>query len=148
MPSPDRHFATAAIFTQSTGLTPNSGDASLYIKSDNKAYIRDSTGTESAVSPTSANITSALGYTPDNPTSPRTPTAHKSTHATGGSDPLTAADIGAATSAQGAKADSALQSLTTGLTGATALSNIVQITQAGYNAIGTPSTTTLYVIVG
>jgi hypothetical protein len=49
MPSPDRHFATAAIFTQSTGLTPNSGDAALYIKSDNKAYIKDSSGTESAV---------------------------------------------------------------------------------------------------
>ena len=49
MPSPDRHFANAAIFTHSTGLTPNSGDAALYIKSDNKAYIKDSTGTEAAV---------------------------------------------------------------------------------------------------
>jgi hypothetical protein len=49
MPSPDRHFATAAIFTQSTGLTPNSGDAALYIKSDNKAYIKDSTGVESSL---------------------------------------------------------------------------------------------------
>ena len=49
MPSPDRHFANAAIFTHSTGLTPNSGDAALYIKSDNKAYIKDSTGAESAV---------------------------------------------------------------------------------------------------
>lgn len=49
MPSPDRHFANAAIFTHSTGLTPNSGDAALYIKSDNKAYIKDSGGTETAV---------------------------------------------------------------------------------------------------
>jgi hypothetical protein len=46
MASPDRHFATAAIFTQSTGLTPNSGDAALYIKSDNKAYIKNSSGAE------------------------------------------------------------------------------------------------------
>jgi hypothetical protein len=30
-------------------LTPNSGDAALYIKSDNKAYIKDSAGTESPV---------------------------------------------------------------------------------------------------
>lgn len=49
MPSPDRHFANAAIFTHSTGLTPNSGDAALYIKSDNKAYIKDSAGTEAPV---------------------------------------------------------------------------------------------------
>jgi hypothetical protein len=49
MASPDRHFANAAIFTHSTGLTPNSGDAALYIKSDNKAYIKDSAGTEAAV---------------------------------------------------------------------------------------------------
>jgi hypothetical protein len=50
MPSPDRHFANAAIFTHSaSGITPNSGDAALYIKSDNKAYIKDFTGAESAV---------------------------------------------------------------------------------------------------
>jgi hypothetical protein len=49
MASPDRHFANAAIFTHSTGLTPNSGDAALYIKSDNKAYIQDSGGTEAIV---------------------------------------------------------------------------------------------------
>jgi hypothetical protein len=51
MASPDRHFANAAIFTHSTGLTPNSGDAALYIKSDNKAYIQDSGGAETLVGP-------------------------------------------------------------------------------------------------
>jgi hypothetical protein len=50
MASPDRHFANAAIFTHSTGLTPNSGDAALYIKSDNKAYIQDSGGNEFGLS--------------------------------------------------------------------------------------------------
>jgi hypothetical protein len=36
----------------------------------------------------------------------------------------------------------------TGLTGATQLTNMVQITLAGYNLIGTPNTNTLYIIVG
>ena len=43
--------------------------------------------------------------------SPRTPTAHAASHAIGRADPLTPAAIGAATAAQGAKADSALQSI-------------------------------------
>jgi hypothetical protein len=42
----------------------------------------------------------------------------------------------------------ALGSDTSGLTGATALSNVVQITSAGYSAITTPLANTLYIIVG
>jgi hypothetical protein len=42
---------------------------------------------------------------------------------------------------------SGVQSIVTGISGATALTNIMQITQAGYNAI-TPSANTLYIIVG
>ncbi|MFA5379768.1 MAG: hypothetical protein WC455_28675, partial [Dehalococcoidia bacterium] len=51
----------------------------------------------------------------------RTPTAHASTHATGGADALTPADIDAATAAQGELADSALQPTGngSGLTGLT-----------------------------
>jgi hypothetical protein len=47
----------------------------------------------------------------------RTPTTHKTSHSTGGSDALTPADIGAATAAQGSKADTAVQpaALTTAL---------------------------------
>jgi hypothetical protein len=60
MASPDRHFANAAIFTHSTGLTPNSGDAALYIKSDNKAYIKDSAGAEVIVGGTGT-IAGTLG---------------------------------------------------------------------------------------
>ena len=52
MPSPDRPFASAAIFTHSaSGVTPNAGDASLYIKSDGQLYTRNSAGTERSVSP-------------------------------------------------------------------------------------------------
>jgi hypothetical protein len=60
MASPDRHFANSAIFTHSTGLTPNSGDAALYIKSDNKAYIKDSAGAEVIVGGTGT-IAGTLG---------------------------------------------------------------------------------------
>lgn len=115
----------------------------------------------------------------------RTPTAHKSTHATGGTDALTPADIGAATAAQGAKADSAVQpagltkaavglgnadntsdadkpistatatalagkvgTVTTGITGAGQITNMVSISQANYDAIPTKNAQTLYVISG
>jgi hypothetical protein len=61
MASPDRHFANAAIFTHSaSGITPNSGDAALYIKSDNKAYIKDSAGAEVIVGGTGT-IAGTLG---------------------------------------------------------------------------------------
>lgn len=59
---------------------------------------------------------------------------------------FTPAAIGAATAAQGAKADLAVLSDTTGITGADAVTNIVSLTQAEYNAIGSPSASTLYII--
>lgn len=65
----------------------------------------------------------------------RTPTAHKTSHASGGSDALTPSDIGAPASS------------ITGISGATAVTNIVFISQANYDAIGSKSSTTMYVIV-
>ena len=44
--------------------------------------------------------------------------------------------------------DSKITSNITNLSGANSLANIVQITQAGYNAIGTPNANTLYIITG
>lgn len=48
----------------------------------------------------------------------------------------------------GSLSNSGVISNITGLTGATQLTNMVQITQAGYNLIVTPDPNTLYVIVG
>jgi hypothetical protein len=75
-------------------LTPAEGDA---------AYATTAQGTlaSTAIQPGNPALSDA-----------RTPTAHQSTHATGGSDALTPADIGAATAAQGAKADTAVQGIT------------------------------------
>ena len=53
-----------------------------------------------------------------------------------------------ATAAQGAKADTSVQSVITGITGADAISNTVSLTAAEYAAIGTKSATTLYIIAG
>lgn len=96
----------------------------------------------------------------------RTPTAHKTSHATGGSDALTASDIGAADSSHTHDYDDLTNKPTlfsgdyedltntppvvvsdpTGITGADAITNIVSLTQAEYDNIVTPSSTTLYVI--
>jgi hypothetical protein len=59
-----------------------------------------------------------------------------------------ATGLNGATGATGSTPANIILSDTTGLTGATQLTNIVQITQAGYNLIGTPNANTLYIIVG
>jgi hypothetical protein len=48
----------------------------------------------------------------------------------------------------GGGSGSSVVSDTTGMTGASQLTNIVKITQAGYNAIATPNASTLYIISG
>jgi hypothetical protein len=130
----------------------------------------------------------------------RTPTAHKSTHAIGGTDVLSLSDIGAYAAsnpsnfvdATGAAAAAPVQSVAgktgavtlakadvglgnvdnttdlnkpistatqtaldakvssdpTGITGADQITNMVSLTQAEYDAIGTKSATTFYVIAG
>jgi phage-related tail fiber protein len=53
------------------------------------------------------------------------------------------------TDAEAARANlGAIGSSITGITGATQLTNMMQITQAGYSAITSPITNTLYIIVG
>jgi hypothetical protein len=56
--------------------------------------------------------------------------------------------IQGSTGATGVTPANIVLSDTTGLTGATQLSNIVQITQAGYDLIVTPNANTIYIIVG
>jgi hypothetical protein len=62
--------------------------------------------------------------------------------------PLSKGGTGATTAAAALAALGGVGSNITGLTGATQITNTVQITQAGYNAIVTPATGTLYIIVG
>jgi len=67
MPSPDRNFANSAIFTQTaSGTIPNAGNNSLYFKSDNNIYSKNSSGTEilvsaGAIPPTDIQIFSTVG---------------------------------------------------------------------------------------
>jgi len=58
----------------------------------------------------------------------------------------TSASTAFATAAQGTKADLAVPSNITGITGADAITNMVSLTAAEYAAIGSPSATTFYVI--
>lgn len=59
------------------------------------------------------------------------PSAHKTSHATGGSDAIAPSDIGAATAAQGAKADTALQGNVPSIIDVNSTSPALRITQTG-----------------
>lgn len=51
MPQETPNFTDAAVFKHSaSGFTPASGSAAVYVKSDGKLYIKDSSGTEAAAS--------------------------------------------------------------------------------------------------
>lgn len=51
MPQETPNFTDAAVFKHSaSGFTPASGSAAVYVKSDNKLYVKDSSGTEAAAS--------------------------------------------------------------------------------------------------
>lgn len=76
----------------------------------------------------------------------RNPTAHASSHGSGGSDALTLA-ISQVSTLQ-TVLDAKVASVVTGITGAVAITNIVKVTQAQYDAIGTKNAATLYIIVG
>ena len=58
----------------------------------------------------------------------------------------TVASSGAELDALLTKAGNAIQSDPTGIAGADAITNIVSLTQAEYDAIGSPSASTLYII--
>lgn len=50
MASPDRHFASGALFTETAAPgTPNSGDIWLYPKTDGKFYSKDDAGVETEI---------------------------------------------------------------------------------------------------
>jgi hypothetical protein len=68
-------------------------------------------------------------------TDARTPLSHKGSHARGGSDAIAPADIGA------------VATNPAGIAGASTVTNIVRITQAAYNALGTPDVNVTYLII-
>jgi hypothetical protein len=67
---------------------------------------------------------------------------------TNGVRAITGGGTGASTAISALTNLGAIGSSITGITGATQLTNMIQITQAGYSAITSPVTNTLYIIVG
>ena len=76
--------------------------------------------------------------------------AHSSTHHTGGSDALTAANIGAAAASHASNhhtgGSDALTPANIGAPASTTITHIVKLTQAEYNALSSTPATTLYII--
>jgi hypothetical protein len=67
---------------------------------------------------------------------------------TNGVRAITGGGTGAATAISALTNLGAIGSSITGITGATQLTNMMQITSAGYSAITSPVANTLYIIVG
>lgn len=49
MPQETPNFTDAAVYQHSNGFVPPSGMAAVYVKSDNKLYVKDSSNVESAI---------------------------------------------------------------------------------------------------
>lgn len=137
MKASENPFPSVMLVEAAAPSAPTTGRVLLYAKSDGQLYSKDDAGDETALGGI-APVSSVNGQT--------------------GAVVLDAADVGAATTAQGATADSAVQPgdlaavATSGayadLSGKPTIPVLVTLTQAAYDALSPPDADTYYFIVG
>jgi hypothetical protein len=132
------NFATAANLTSHTSATTGAHGISAFgatlVDDADASVARTTLGLGDSATKSVGTTAGTVAAGDDSRLSDtRTPTAHKASHATGGSDALSASDIGAATTAQGAKADTAVQPNTTPTLSGVALTG--PITKASSGAL-------------
>ena len=123
-------------------LALNTGDGCLYTKLRDGRVVKVVARTYSGYEEPAATTSTA--------SSSSSVSSHASTHHTGGSDALTAANIGAAAASHASNhhtgGSDALTPANIGAPARTTITHIVKLTQAEYNALSSTPATTLYII--
>lgn len=119
----------ASLLSAHTGATDPHPQYTTSSEAAAAAPVQSVAGKTGDVTLAVEDVSGAVASTDGRLSDPRTPLAHKATHQSGGADALTPADIGAATSAQGAKADAALPAVS--YTAADVLAKVTTVDGAG-----------------